>query len=281
MIVHEGISRKEVGIGDGSILHACGVSTVMMREGLWVLRKLLSGRSWAHRLTKRKQNLKQWKRFWSSYRHYNRLAPLDRQALLEHLHPCIEDDTGMTVIEPTYFYQDWWAFSRIVKNAPKFHVDVGSHHKFVALLSTVIQVTMVDIRPLSLPLRGLQFRRGSILDLPFENESLESLSSLCVVEHIGLGRYGDALDPEGSEKAIQELKRVVTRGGSLYVSFPLDDTSRVYFNAHRAFSHEDAENMVDQFDVLERKYIYGNQFLDEPRTGFGTGLFHLRKPILK
>ena len=246
---------------------------------LWMLRKLIMERARSCRHSNWKRNLKQWGRFWSNYRQYNKLAPSDRQALLEHLYPCIEDDTGMTVIEPTYFYQDWWAFSRIVKNAPRFHVDVGSHHKFVALLSTVTQVTMVDIRPLSLPLEGLHFRRGSILDLPFENESLESLSSLCVVEHIGLGRYGDALDPEGSEKAMQELKRVVSQGGSLYVSFPLHDTSRVYFNAHRAFSHEDANHMVGQFDVVERKYIYGNQFLDEPRSGFGTGLFHLRKPI--
>ncbi len=32
-----------------------------------------------------------------------------------------------------------------------------------------------------------------------------------VVEHVGLGRYGDPLDPDGDLKAIAELKRVTAR----------------------------------------------------------------------
>ena len=68
---------------------------------------------------------------------------------------------------------------------------------------------MVDICPWSLPLDTVEFRKGSILNLPFEDATVPSVSSLCVVEHIGLGRYGDPLDPYGSEKAIQELKRIV------------------------------------------------------------------------
>jgi SAM-dependent methyltransferase len=121
---------------------------------------------------------------------------------------------------------------------------------------------MVDIRPLDLPLETLAFKEGSILNLPFDSDSVESLSSLCVVEHIGLGRYGDLLDPDGTEKAIAELKRVLKPTGNLYISLPLDNKNKVYFNAHRAFS----EN-----------YIYGSQFLNQPEKGFGIGLYHLRK----
>jgi hypothetical protein len=53
-------------------------------------------------------------------------------------------------------------------------------------------------------LENLFFKEGSILALPFESGSIKSLSSLCVVEHIGLGRYGDEIDPFGSESAIKE-----------------------------------------------------------------------------
>jgi len=67
---------------------------------------------------------------------------------------------------------------------------------------------MVDIRPIDVSLDNLFFVKGSILNLPFRNNSIESISSLCVVEHIGLGRYGNVIDPYGSEKAIKELKRV-------------------------------------------------------------------------
>ena len=243
-------------------------------------RNLLKAHSPANLVSDWKTNLKQWKLFWSSYRRYNKLAPVDRRALLEHLYPCLGDDTEMTVVEPTYFYQDWWAFSRIVKNAPKVHVDVGSNHKFVALLSTVIQLTMVDIRPLSLPLEGLRFRRASILDLPFEDRSLESLSSLCVVEHIGLGRYGDALDPHGSEKALLELSRVLAPGGRLYLSAPIGDRSMVAFNGGRIFSLSDLLDMLVKLEVAQARFVVGDRLQCEYEYtgGFGTtGLFELIK----
>jgi SAM-dependent methyltransferase len=140
----------------------------------------------------------------------------------------------MIPIEPIYL-QDTWAFEKIVSVRPTYHIDVGSHHKFAAFLSKVLPVTMVDLRPLSLQLDNLEFRKGSILNLPFESNSVPSVSSLCVIEHIGLGRYGDPIDPNGSEKAIQELKRIVEVKGNLYVSIPLHDENRIFFNAHRAF----------------------------------------------
>lgn len=86
--------------------------------------------------------------------------------------------------------------------------------------------------------RLLFFKKGSILELPFEDNSIQTLSSLCVVEHIGLGRYGDPVDSFGSEKAIKELKRVLQVGGIILFSVPVDNENKIYFNAHRAFARE-------------------------------------------
>ena len=107
-----------------------------------------------------------WKRFWHSFRNYRHLANNGQTPGWSHLYPCLGEDTGTTEIEPSYFYQDAWAFERIVQTRPSWHVDVGSHHKYVALLSKVVPLTMVDIRPLSLPMETIQFQEGSILDLP-------------------------------------------------------------------------------------------------------------------
>lgn len=219
-----------------------------------------------------------WRQFWRSYNTYSRMALPVGQSKLAYLYPCVFDATVTTEIEPTYFYQDAWAFERIVKQCPTWHVDIGSHHKYVALLSKVLPVTMVDIRPLSLPLESLSFRQGSILNLPYEDGTVPSVSSLCVVEHIGLGRYGDPLDPEGTEKAIAELKRIVAPGGDLFLSIPLDDDSRTYFNAHRAFSEMYLYHLFDPFEIVETRYIYGNEFRETPCSGFGTGCFWLKKP---
>jgi len=248
----------------------------MIQEARWMLRYTL--RSLRKNIRLWRRDLAAWWRFWSNYQRYKRLAPPDKQPSLAHLYPCLGDDTEEIPIEPIYFYQDAWAFEKIVNHRPAFHVDVGSHHKFVALLSKVVPVIMVDIRPWSLPLDTVEFRKGSILNLPFEDASVPSVSSLCVVEHIGLGRYGDPLDPYGSEKAIQELKRIVQPGGNFYLSVPIDDENRIYFNAHRAFEEKYLLDLFKPFQIVECRYIYGRNFVGQRRTGFGTGCYHLRCP---
>ena len=138
---------------------------------------------------------------------------------------------------------------------------------------------MVDIRPLTVSMESLKFMEGSILNLPFPDASVPSVSSLCVVEHIGLGRYGDPLDPEGTVKAVEELKRIVKPGGDLYISVPVDDVNRIYYNAHRAFSEQYLEQLFMPFEIVERRYIFGDEFTNELREGFGTGCYHLRRPF--
>jgi SAM-dependent methyltransferase len=124
----------------------------------------------------------------------------------------------------------------------------------------------------------LELKRGSILNLPFEDDSAISVSSLCVVEHVGLGRYGDSLDPYGLEKAIAELKRIVKPGGDLYLSLPLDDENRTFFNAHRAFKEEYILSLFEPFQTLESRYIYSSEFCHQANSGFGIGCYHLRCP---
>lgn len=193
--------------------------------------------------------------------------------------PQLNDKTSFTPIEPVYFFQDTWAARKIFELKPEHHYDVGSSAKTLGILSQFLPITMVDIRPLPLVLPGLNFIEGSILDLPFDDNSLASISSLCVVEHIGLGRYGDPIDAFGSEKSIIELKRVVMVGGVLLFSVPVDMANTVYFNAHRAFTRDYILSLFEGFELIEEQYQYGyelvNAFVAE--RGFGTGLFMFRK----
>lgn len=225
-------------------------------------------------------HLQRWKRrwwFWGEYRKYCQLAAGGEVPEPRFFYPCLDDATSTTPIDASYYYQDAWAFEKIVQARPAKHVDVGSHHKFVSLLSKVVDTTMVDLRPLPVPLESLKFEEGSILELPFADASQPSVSSLCVVEHIGLGRYGDPLDPEGTVKAVEELKRIVQPGGDLYLSVPIDDVNRIYFNAHRAFCETYLEKLFAPFEILERRYIFGNDYTEQPKRGFGTGCYHLRR----
>ena len=69
------------------------------------------------------------------------------------------------------------------------------------------------------------------------------------VEHIGLGRYGDPIDPEGDQKAIRELKRVTAIGGSLLFVVPIAGSPTIMFNAHRIYSYNQIIKYFDGFEL--------------------------------
>lgn len=183
-----------------------------------------------------KLGLREYVHYWRSWRAYSRL-PGAEPLLMRDAYPCLYDRSASTPYDSHYFYQDIWAFKLIKEVAPVEHVDVGSSVNFVGLLTLITKVTFVDIRPLRANLENLTSKPGSIVALPFEDGSVASLSCLHVAEHIGLGRYGDALDPEGTKKAARELARVLAPRGNLYFSVPIGKP-RVCFNAHRVHAYE-------------------------------------------
>lgn len=236
------------------------------------------------RTLRRKQSvvgtIREFLAFFADWRLYKHL-PLNTSFALKtsDLYPRLFDKTSTTTVDPVYFYQNAWCAKKIFENKPRNHVDVGSDAKLIGVLSQYTPTTMVDIRPLQVSLPGLSFVEGSILSLPFKDNEISSLSSICVIEHIGLGRYGDPLDPFGSEKAASELERVLAKGGSLYLSAPIDIANTVYFNAHRAFTRDYILKLFSQLTLVEEKYIYGNKVQDryDAKKGFGTGLYWFKK----
>lgn len=171
-------------------------------------------------------------------RRYTDLALTDGRGEDVRAWRCLDERGAVTPVDPWYFYQDAWAFRKVYKGRPAWHLDVGSTALLVGVLSQVVPVTSVDVRPLPVTLEGLTCRAGSITALPFEDGTVPSASSLSVIEHIGLGRYGDDLDPRGSERACRELARVLAPGGRLYLSFPTG-AAVTLFNAHRLLPVED------------------------------------------
>lgn len=166
-------------------------------------------------------------------------------------YPCLFDRKFKTDVDSHYFYQDLWAFRKISSLRPKLHVDVGSNVNFVGFLTAITKVHFVDIRPLQVSNVGnLECIKGSISDMPYEADSLESISCLHVAEHIGLGRYGDPLDPNGTKKAAAELSRCLARGGNLFFSLPVG-RPRLCFNAHRIHSPKQILDYFPDLRLLE------------------------------
>jgi len=164
--------------------------------------------------------------------------------------PCLLDRTISTGIDSHYFHQAVWAGRHIRDFSPTEHVDVGSDVRYVGMLTILQPVRFVDIRPLELNIPNYAGIDGSILDLPFADNSIDSISCMHVIEHIGLGRYGDPLDPMGSEKACRELQRVLAKGGQLLVSTPVGST-RVQFNGQRVFSVKGVLKMFEGLELMD------------------------------
>ena len=199
------------------------------------------------------------------------------------LFPQIHDATSQTKQDPHYFYQGVWAMKRIMSSGVKEHFDVGSQIDFIRYLSLIVKTNFIDIRPIDLDLSNLICVKGSVLDLPLENDSIYSMSTLHVIEHIGLGRYGDPLDIAGSQKAAEELKRVLAPGGKLYVSTPIG-RSRICFNAHIIRTPRQVIELFDglaltEFSAIDdsRKYIENANINNFSTSDYACGLFVFSK----
>ncbi|MCA6436623.1 MAG: DUF268 domain-containing protein [Bacteroidota bacterium] len=149
----------------------------------------------------------------------------------------LNDNTKDTFFDAHYIYHPAWA-ARIVKklNFEK-HIDISSTLHFAAIVSAFKTIEFYDYRPANLNLSNLTTNFADLTKLPFKNNSIQSISCMHVIEHIGLGRYGDPIDPKADLVAMGELKRVTQVGGNLLIVVPVGKP-RIQFNAHRIYSYE-------------------------------------------
>ncbi len=168
------------------------------------------------------------------------------------LWPIITDKYDKAGTLTNYFWQDLWAAQIINKNVREKHYDIGSRlDGFIAhLLSMNIEVTMIDVREFPGEVPGLHTIVDDATQMDhFEDDSIESLSALCSIEHFGLGRYGDTIDPDAPFRCFERIQEKMKAGGNLYISLPIGK-ERLEFNAHRVFY---AKTVVECFNSMQLK----------------------------
>lgn len=198
--------------------------------------------------------------------------------------PKLTDRTTTTSFDSHYFYMSGWAMRRILSSRAGAHWDVGSLSMFVNLLSSCVPTTFVDIRPLEANLSGLTCEAGSLLKLKWPDKSIPSLSCLHVAEHVGLGRYGDPLNADGTEIAARELGRVLAINGLLYFALPVGK-ERTCYNAHRICRPTTVQSWFSDLELIEFSYVgddgrfyeYGAPSECE-NSRYAAGLFIFKRP---
>lgn len=201
--------------------------------------------------------------------------------------PCLNENVSETSFDRHYIYHTAWAARVLSRNIPEFHVDISSSLYFSTMVSAFIPVHFYDFRPAHIMLSDLTSSKANLLSLTFAEGSIQSLSCMHVVEHVGLGRYGDQLDPDGDLKAIAEIKRVLAPGGLLLFVVPVGGSSKIMFNAHRIYRYDQVLEYFNDLDLYEFALIpdnseYGEIVKSPPKElvdaqDYGCGCFCFRK----
>ena len=190
-----------------------------------------------------------------------------------------------------YFHQDILVAQKIFKTNPHKHVDIGSRiDGFVSILASFRSVEVFDIRPFKLLNPNIKFIQADLMndDFSFSNYT-NSVSCLHAIEHFGLGRYGDKVDPNGHLKGLDNICKMLQPAGKFYFS-TIIGPQRIEYDAHRVFSIEyllkifSGKYSVESFSyVNDKNELFNNGELSGINIStnfgcnYGCGIFELIK----
>lgn len=229
-------------------------------------------------------------KFLADFQRFSDMASISKKRFLletDDFFPIINEKTAYTGFDRHYVYHPAWAARIISRIRPEKHVDISSTLHFCSIVSAFIPVDFYDYRPAKLFLSQLKSKSADLLDLPFGDRTIPSLSCMHTVEHVGLGRYGDPIDYDGDLEAIKELKRVLAVGGHLLFVVPLGRESRIFFNAHRVYTKQHVLDLFADLQLVDFCLIPedesdgglvsnpSEQLLD--KQVYGCGCFHFTK----
>jgi SAM-dependent methyltransferase len=190
----------------------------------------------------------------NDYGRYMQRAPETELVVLSRM---VDERTPTTTVDPWYFHQDIWAARKVLQRNPAWLLDVGGTASYIGFMSLFRPVTSVELRPMPVETPGLTQYVGSVTDLPFDTGTVPMASCLSVIEHVGLGRYGDNINPYGSVQAIVELERVLQPGGRLLLSVPVGPEAATLFNEHRLLDYKQVMAWMEHSRLVDHLFIEG------------------------
>ena len=100
---------------------------------------------------------------------------------------------------------------------------------------------------------GIEYINGNSINTDLSNDLVSVVSIISTLEHIGLGRWGDPIDPDGDIKTMQEIRRVLKMGGHCILTIPFGYPA-VVFNLHRIYDEGRIKTIGEGFEIVLEEY---------------------------
>jgi hypothetical protein len=200
--------------------------------------------------------------------------------------PIFQDKTSDMGFDSHYVYHTGWAARILREMSPQQHIDISSSIIFCSIVSAFIPIRHYDYRTPILIMPDLMCGSQDLCNLTFLDNSIDSLSCMHVIEHIGLGRYGDPINAAGDQIAATELTRVLSPGGTLLIVLPVAEMANIRFNAHRIYSFDKVIQLFSDLELVEFSFlneVKSNKFIrfaskkDIIGSIYGCGCFVFKK----
>jgi SAM-dependent methyltransferase len=145
------------------------------------------------------------------------------------------------------FFEQFWTAGRIVLPRRAKVLEVGCAE---ADWLTTMKARRPDLHLTGVDQRGHPPRpgadvllRGNILDAGlFPAASFDVIVAISVIEHVGIGRYGDVKDADGDTMAMANIKQWLKPDGFLYMDVPYRGEGPS--DPFRAYSEVDLQRRV-------------------------------------
>jgi hypothetical protein len=215
-----------------------------------------------------------------------------KKGKVNKIKPLLGDfSSSANLMQGHYFHQDLIVANKIYKKNPSRHIDIGSRlDGFVTHVASFRKIEIFDLRNIGVSKHSnIISAQIDITKKSVATEITDSLSCLHTIEHLGLGRYGDDLDPDGHIKGFKNLLKLLAKEGLLYISFPIATKSRLEFNEQRVFQYEEilqwlkvcGDNYIlECFDFIDDSdNIYLNYNISNiiEKLNYGCGIYTIKK----
>jgi len=116
-------------------------------------------------------------------------------------------------------------------------------------------------------------------NLKSENQNFfefDAVFAISAVDHDGLGRYGDPLNPFGDLDSMKELGCILKQDGILYLGIPISEVDTLIWNEGRRYGPKRLEMILRGWEIVEQ---YGTNEAKLSKNVLHTPIFVLKKHI--